>query len=212
MDEVAVIDTPAAAEASLGPIRSRLLAALTEPGSASTLAGRVGMPRQKVNYHLRELERHGLVELVEERRRGNMTERVMRATARSYVISPSALGGVAPDPARGADRRSAFWMLAVASRLVQDVGTLITRANKAGKPLPTFTLDSELVFASAADRADFVEELGSTIARLIGRYDSPGAGGGRAHRVVLAIHPSITPDGTARHIREAGTPTKGELK
>jgi DNA-binding transcriptional ArsR family regulator len=49
------------------------------------LAARVGLARQKVNYHLKALERHGLVELVEERRKGNVNERMLRATAASYV-------------------------------------------------------------------------------------------------------------------------------
>ena len=64
MIDVAVIDDPAAAEAALEPARARLLAQLTEPRSAAMLAAAVGLPRQKVNYHLRTLERHGLVELV----------------------------------------------------------------------------------------------------------------------------------------------------
>src|ERR1700750_2729689 len=98
MLDVAVIEDATAAGAALEPIRARLLAELVRPGSASSLAARVGQPRQKVNYHLRELERHGLVELVEERRKGNMTERVLQATASSYVISPSALAAVAPHP------------------------------------------------------------------------------------------------------------------
>jgi DNA-binding transcriptional ArsR family regulator len=93
--EVAVIEDSAAAEVSLDPVRARLLAELAEPASATMLAAKVGLPRQKVNYHLRALERHGLVELVEERRKGNAIERVMRATAASYVISPGALAAVA---------------------------------------------------------------------------------------------------------------------
>ena len=97
MLDVAVIGDPAAAEVSLDPVRARLLAELAEPASATMLAARVGLPRQKVNYHLRALERHGLVELVEERRKGNCTERVLRATAASYVISPSALAAVQPE-------------------------------------------------------------------------------------------------------------------
>src|ERR1700736_3122132 len=122
MLEIAVIEDPAAAAASLDPVRARLLAELSEPGSASTLAARLGMPRQKVNYHLRALERHGLVELVEERRRGNVSERVMRASAASYVISPAALSAVAPDPDRAPDQLSARWLLALAGRLVQELG------------------------------------------------------------------------------------------
>src|ERR671915_1767835 len=110
MLDVAVIGDPVAAEVSLDPVRSRLLAELAEPASATMLASRVGLARQKVNYHLRALERHGLVELVEERRKGNVTERVLQASAASYVISPVALAAVAPDPARSPDRLSAAWL------------------------------------------------------------------------------------------------------
>src|ERR1700731_4844896 len=137
MHDVAVIEDAGAAEGSLDPVRARLLAALIEPGSASSLAGRVGLTRQKANYHLRALERHGLVELVEERRKGNCTERVLQATAASYVISPTVLSAVAPDPSREPDQRSARWLLAVAGRLVREGGELITRSGAAGKPLAT---------------------------------------------------------------------------
>src|SRR5256885_8045205 len=138
MHDVTVIDDPAAAEASLDPIRARLLAELAEPGSATTLAAQVGLSRQKVNYHLRALERHGLVELVEERKKGNVIERVLRATAASYVISPTALAAVAPDPGRTPDQLSARWLLALAARLVREVGDLITGATAARKTLATY--------------------------------------------------------------------------
>jgi DNA-binding transcriptional ArsR family regulator len=196
MLEISVIDDPAAAEVSLDPVRSRLLAELAEPRSASMLATRLGLPRQKVNYHLRALERHGLVELVEERRKGNMTERVLRATAASYVISPVALAAVEPDPARSPDRLSARWLLALAARLVRDVGVLITGAAKARRPLATFALDGEVRFASAADRAAFAEELTDAVTALVARYHDETAPRGRPHRIVVAVHPSIT-NGTA---------------
>ena len=193
MHDVAVIEDPAAAEASLDPIRARLLAELAEPGSASTLAARVdGLTRQKANYHLRALERHGLVELVEERRKGNCTERVLRATAAAYVISPSALSAVAPDPSREPDQRSARWLLAVAGRLVREVGELITGAKVAGKPLATLGIDSEIRFASARDRAAFAVELSEAVNRLVAKYHDEHAPGGRPHRFVVALHPTIT--------------------
>jgi len=191
MFDVTVIEDPAAAEVSLDPVRSRLLAELAEPGSATTLAAKVGLPRQKVNYHLRSLEKHGLVELAEERRKGNMTERIMQATAASYVISPTALGAVQPDPERAPDRLSARWLLAVASRLVQDVGTLLTGSAKAGKRVATFAMDGEVRFASPADRAAFADELTAAVNHLVGKYHDEHAQGGRAHRVIVAVHPSI---------------------
>jgi DNA-binding transcriptional ArsR family regulator len=191
MWDVAVIEDAAAAEATLDPLRARLLAELAEPGSASSLAARVGPPRQKVNYHLRELERHGLVGLVEERRKGNMTERVLQATASSYVISPAALAAVAPDPQRSPDRLSARWLLAVAARLVSDVGALITGATRAGKRVATFALDGEVRFASAADRAAFAEELTNAVTGLVSKYHDDAVLGGRKFRVVVAIHPAL---------------------
>ena len=188
MDDVAVIEDPAAAEVSLDPIRSRLLAELAVPGSATMLAGRIGLPRQKVNYHLRALEQHGLVRLVEERRRGNVTERMMQATAASYVISPTALAAVAPDPARAPDRLSARWLLALSARLVREVGSLITGADRAHRRVATFALDGEVRFASPADRAAFAEELTVAVTDLLGRYHSET---GRKHRLVVAVHPAL---------------------
>jgi DNA-binding transcriptional ArsR family regulator len=190
--EIAVIEDAAAAELTLDPIRARLLSELSEPGSASTLAARVGLSRQKVNYHLRALERHGLVELVEERRKGNCTERVLQASAASYVISPSALSSLEPDPSREPDQRSARWLLALAGRLVKEVGELIGAASDAGKPLATLGIDSEVRFASARERAAFAAELAGAVNGLVARYHDEAAPGGRSHRFVVALHPTIT--------------------
>ena len=93
--DIQVIDDPAAAAVALGPMRSRLLSELASPASAATLAARVGLARQKVSYHLNALEAHGLVRLAQERKWGGLTERLLVATAASYVVSSSALGPVA---------------------------------------------------------------------------------------------------------------------
>jgi DNA-binding transcriptional ArsR family regulator len=204
--EVAVIEDPETAEVALDPVRSRILAELAEPGSASSLAERVGLPRQNVNYHLRALEEHGLVELVEERKKGNMTERVLRATALSYVISPAAMNGVEPDPSRSPDRLSARWLIAVASKLVRDVGELVAGAAKARKRLATFAMDGEIRFANAADRAAFAEELATAVTSLVSKYHDETAPRGRDHRVVVAVHPSLKPDAPDVH---HGTETEG---
>ncbi|MEU7580697.1 helix-turn-helix domain-containing protein [Streptomyces sp. NPDC041068] len=194
MLDVTAIEDPAAAAASLDPTRARLLAELTAgPASAAMLAGRVGLPRQKVNYHLRALERHGLVELAGERHRGNVTERLMRARAASYVISPLALAALQPDPERARDPWSARWLLAVAACLVRDVGTLLALAARARRRPVTFALDGEVRFASAADRTAFAEELAAAVGTLIHAHGAPEGRRGRDHRLVVALHPSIGP-------------------
>ena len=135
MLDIQVIDDPAAATVALEPMRSRLLSELVEPASAATLATRVGLARQKVNYHLHALEAHGLVRLAEERKWGGLTERLLVATAASYVVSPSALGPVAVDPNREVDRLSASYLIALGARVVREVGDLVRRAEEAGQRL-----------------------------------------------------------------------------
>jgi DNA-binding transcriptional ArsR family regulator len=184
--DVEVIEDPAAAAVALDPLRSRLLAELVEPGSAAVLAARVGLGRQKVNYHLGALEAHGLVELTEERKRGGITERVLQATATAYVVSPAALGSSAADPDETPDRLSARYLVALAGRLVREVGELARRATATGKRLPTLAIDTEIRFRSAEDRAAFADELTATVIDLASRYHHDD---GRPHRLVVAAHP-----------------------
>jgi DNA-binding transcriptional ArsR family regulator len=186
--DVEVIDDPAAAMAALDPVRAKVLAVLAEPGSSTTVAAALGLPRQQVNYHLRTLERHNLVRVVEERARRGLTERVMLASARTYVLSPSALGQSAADPAR-TDRLSTRYLIAVAARMVGEVAELASRADKAHKPLATLAIDSEIRFASAAHRAAFTAELTTAVAGLAAKYHDERATNGRWHRLVVAAHP-----------------------
>jgi DNA-binding transcriptional ArsR family regulator len=192
--EVEVIDDAAAAVAALDPVRLRLLAELSSPLSAAALATRVGLARQKVNYHLRTLEAHGLVRQVDSRRWGGLTERLLVATAASYVVSPAALGVVAADPERsGGDRLSARYLLALAARIVREVGTLVRGADEAGQRLPTLALDTEIRFRSAEERSAFAAELTEAVTGLVSRYHDESAAGGRWHRLVVAAHPRPHP-------------------
>ena len=187
--DLEVIDDPAAAMVALDPIRARLLAELGEAGSAASLANRVGLSRQKVNYHLRALEAHGLVRPVEERRWGGLVERRVIATATSYVVSPAAMGEAASDPARASDRLSARYLIALAARVVREVAELVRGSKEQGKHLATLALDTEVRFRSPAERAAFTAELTGAIAGLVARYHDATAPGGRAHRLVLVAHP-----------------------
>jgi DNA-binding transcriptional ArsR family regulator len=204
MLEVEVINDPAAAMVALDPVRSRLLAELAEPASAATLATRLGIARQKVNYHLRALESHGLAKVAEQRQWGGLTERLLVATATSYVVSPSALGPVAAESVRSAvrsksrnavsksretDRISASYLIALASRIVCEVGNLLRRSREANKHLATLSLDTEIRFRSAADRAAFSNDLTQAITKLVARYHDESAPKGRAHRLVVVAHP-----------------------
>jgi DNA-binding transcriptional ArsR family regulator len=189
MLDIQVIDDPAAATVALEPIRIRLLSHMATPASAATLATRVGLARQKVNYHLHALEAHGLVRLAHERKWGGLTERLLVATAASYVVSPSALGPVAVDPNREVDRLSASYLIALGARVVREVADLVRRARGAGKRLATLAVDTEIRFRSPKDRAAFSNELTEAIMQLVSKYHDASAPGGRSHRLVVVAHP-----------------------
>jgi DNA-binding transcriptional ArsR family regulator len=189
MLDVEVIEDAGAAAVALDPIRLRILSELAQPASAAALAGRLGLARQKVNYHLRALEEKGLVRVTEKRKWGGLTERLLVATAASYVVSPAAMGKMATDPCLCRDRLSARYLIALAARIVQEVTSLLRSSAESGKRLATLSIDTEIRFRSAAERAAFTEQLTSVITQLAARYHDESAPGGRAHRVVIVAHP-----------------------
>lgn len=190
MIDIAVLDEPAAAVAALDPRRSRLLAALaSEPASAAGLAARLDMPRQQLGHHLRTLEEQGLVVEVGQRRHGGLTERVLAASAAAYVVSPAALGTAAADPDRIADRMSAAYVVALAARAVREIGQLLRGAERAGKRLPTLSIDADVRLASPEDRAALAAELADAVRRIAAKYHDESAKGGRWYRVIALSHP-----------------------
>ena len=197
MQALDVLDDPVVAALALDPLRSRLLALLRgEPASAARLAPLVGLPRQKVRYHLQALADHGLVTEVGQQRHGGLTERLFSASAAAYVVSPAALGDAGVDPSRFDDRLSAAYLVALAARAVREVGSMLHRAAAADQRLATLSIDTEIRFRSADERADFAAELQATVLDLTARYHDESTPAGRRHRLVFFAHPSPTGDST----------------
>ena len=183
---IAVVDDVQHARTLLRGPRLRLLEELRErPDSATGLAERLGMPRQTINYHLRQLEQSGLVELVEERGHGRCVERVVAPAAAAFTLSPATLGALAPRSRDVDDRSSAAYLAARAGEIVRDVGTLLAGS----EPVPTLTLETQIRFASAKERAAFARDLQRAVERLVTRYHDDRAGGERKFALLVAAHP-----------------------
>lgn len=184
-----VVGDPARAAVLLDPLRRRLLGALREqPDSAAGLARRLGQPRQKLNYHLRELEQARFVELVEERRKGNCVERVLGPTARHVLVDPTVLGAFEPEEAR--DRFSASVLVALAARAIREVAALADSAGRARKRLATVSLEGEVRLARPADLERFAADLAEAIGRVVAHHHDEEARGGRRFRLFLGAHPA----------------------
>jgi len=202
-----LLDDPAAAATLMDPTRLRLARALATPDSAAGVARKLGMPRQKVNYHLRELEKVGVVRLVEERKKGNCTERVVQARATHYLVNPDVLGGLSEGGADPADSFSWRYLVAAAARAIRDLAVLRKRADAVGKRLQTLTLQTEVRFKSQRELNAFSEELTGEIARLSAKYHDGSSTDGRLFRFLMGAYPAITKTEAeaAREAEEATT-------
>ena len=183
------------AGALLHPLRQRLLSLCLEPTSASELARRLGLPRQRVNYHVRKLERAGFLKPAGRARKGNMIEQRYVATARAYILSPGILGPVGPDWRDIADTASAEYLLALAEQVRADVGRAADEAQTEGKRIATLSLKSQFRFESPRQRADFSSAVRQAVVDVIARHSSPNRlengrpGRGKPFRLVLACYP-----------------------
>ena len=191
---VEVLDAAETAAVVLDPARLRILTALRDPDSSAGVARSLGLPRQRVGHHVRALEAAGLLTCVGERKKRNCVERLLQASARAYVLAPRLLGelGLSADEVR--DRFSSTYLLAAASRVIEEVSALRPRAEAAGKKLPTLTLQTEVRFASARSQNEFLDELLATFSDLVARHHRPDATGGRTFRISLLGNPALSPE------------------
>lgn len=185
---LALLDNADALRLALSPIRRRLLELLRQPGSAASLAETLGMPRQKIGYHLRALEAAGLVELAETRRRRGFTERLLVARADAFIVDPGLLDRAAVSAIETQDRYAADHLVRTAADIVREVGRMRGAAESEGRRLLTFTLDAEVAFAAPDDLERFAQRLAETMADLVREFDTPG---GKPFRLVAAAHPAV---------------------
>jgi DNA-binding transcriptional ArsR family regulator len=187
---IAVLEDPAAAATALDPVRAAMLDQLAaEPASATGLAVRLDLGRQKANYHLALLEARGLVTEVDRRRHGGLVERILGLAAGGFVVSPSAFGRAGARPEHVPDRLSASYAVALAARLVGELGRLVVSAAESSKRSPVLAIDVDIRFASAADRAAFADDAAAAVRALAARYHDDGRPGGRWYRVAFLAHP-----------------------
>jgi acyl CoA:acetate/3-ketoacid CoA transferase alpha subunit len=100
---------------------------------------------------------------------------------------------------------SAGYLTTLAGRTVHEVGTLARAAEAAGQRLPTFTIDTEVGFRSAEDRAAFADGMAAAVLDLVSRYHHDD---GRRYRLVVAAHPK--PGDGPVSVRPSDDPTPQE--
>lgn len=192
---ITTLHDAAAAELLLDPLRSQLTAHAAEPISATQLGEHMDQPRQKINYHVHKLAEAGLLERAGSRPRRGFTEKLYQATAEAYLISPSLLGPLAPDPSDGQDAFSAGHLLALVSRTQSELSQVLADAREDDERVATLSIDATVHFASPTQRAAFTQALEDAIARILRKHtagvdeDGQPQAGTRPFRFLITSHP-----------------------
>jgi biotin operon repressor len=186
-----VADTPRAG-VMLKPLRLKILAEARAPQSASAIAATLGLPRQKVNYHVRQLARAGFLRRAGRQRKRGLVEQKYVVTARAFLLGAGVLGPMGADPHDTGDKMSAAYLLTLAARMQREAGHAWKDAHAAGRRLPVLSIDTEIAFASPEQRARFADALASAVTKVVAEHSVPAAQATRAarpFRLVLGCYP-----------------------
>ena len=188
---LSIIRDPNQARSLLNPLRRSVLEALQEPGSSSSVADDLSLPRQRLNYHVRAMESEGLLVHVENRRRGNCVERVVQARAQRYILDPDLLGSLGSGSPVAGDHRFSFStqdLVSSSSRTLSDVGALLEADPRQASRLPTLSLEAHIRFRSAKEEVEFAKSLREVLDRMTRRYHDATAPGARTFRITIGGH------------------------
>ena len=183
------------AELLLHPLRQKILSEARQASTASEIARRVGLPPQKVNYHVRTLADAGFLKPAGEGRKRNLVEKRYRASARSYLLLPQVLGEMSPSALGEADRFSASALMMLSALLQRELSVWLTEDTPTQTSVPTLSLESELRFESPQQRAEFAAALQRAISDVVAQHASPARDHqgrprpGRPYRLVLGCYP-----------------------
>jgi DNA-binding transcriptional ArsR family regulator len=188
MKRIESVSRPEALQALAHPLRVRVLERLREPASAATVARDLRVPRQRVNYHLKELAKAQLVRPVGERRSGNFVETLYESVARTFVVSPRVAWADARRATAMAEQFSLEQLVLLGERLQRDAAVLLDRAAFDGEEIASASVEADVRFATAEDRAEFLRAYLAAVGPLLKRYASAA---GSPYRVALAVYPDV---------------------
>ena len=177
------------------PLRLAILQAASAPQSATEIAAGLGVPRQRVNYHVDRLRRAGFLVPAGRRQRRGLFEQRYTASARAYVLDPGVLGSLGARAEHIEDRLSGEYLVALSSQTQSELGQVMAEAGREGKRVATMSLSADIRFTSPEQRARFAHALQKAVTRLVARHTAPAQADdgqlppGRLFRLVVGCYP-----------------------
>jgi DNA-binding transcriptional ArsR family regulator len=188
MNPILCLEDPAAIACATHPVRAAILESLRSPSTAAAVARIIGQTRQNVTYHIRELERAGLVRHVGERHAGTFIEQLYQAVATTFVISARSTWADPQARAQAlADEASLGELFEAGERLQRDTAALLDRAVFDGQHIPSASVTTDVRFADEASREGFLHEYVIALTALTRKYAHRE---GAPYRLLLAAYPA----------------------
>jgi DNA-binding transcriptional ArsR family regulator len=159
-------------------LRIRIIEALGQQAMTSKqLALLLGEAPAKVHYHLHELEKVGLVNLVEIREKGNMLEKYYRAVARNISASETFFQRVPPDETLAAMRE---FLQHITQRFLQ---VLSLAASQPPKVHISAHLNGEQLWMTSGEYQQLAKQIGA----LVEPYKRPRSNAGEQEYTFIDI-------------------------
>jgi DNA-binding transcriptional ArsR family regulator len=189
--EIESIESLERASALLHPLRVRLLERAAEPVSAVELARELGETPQKLNYHLKALEKAGLLKKVREEKRRNLTKAFYQAQAKRLWFSPRLMAERGDDARTARDQLSLHHLLGLARELEQDVVAALNVSRRKERGVASLGVKAELAFPDGEARRAFMQEYMAMLDALVRRFGATAdAAAPERYKALLAVYPA----------------------
>jgi DNA-binding transcriptional ArsR family regulator len=187
-----VLDQVGQISALFKPIRLEMLTMLAEPRTCGQLAEVFHTSPQKIYYHIKVLERAGLVVKVYEKRVRGIMEGYYQAAAESYWLAPELINKL------GGERRvngqmSLGYVLGLAGQVQSEVAPFLKHEGE----VPSLGISAQVNLKHGSDRAEFLEELQNAVQKIAEKYGSledeeVNGGGEENFRLIFACYPRVS--------------------
>ena len=182
MRAVRIIDDLDTLKLMAEPTRAAIVELLDEPRSVTQLAEALAVPRTRLYHHIELLLGKGLIEQVDERRVGPMTERIYALTAKTFRASARLLrsGDV--------EERAEALTTLILDTTKADLRRSLASAESAGEEVTPLVLGRSIASLTREQAAALKAELEA----LVARFDEAHAQepGGRPFAFAWALYPS----------------------
>lgn len=192
ISETHVVRSPEQAAALLNPLRAEILAHTREPASAAEVARKIGDSPQRINYHLKALEKVGLVRRVGARQVRNLVEVLYQAIAKSFLLS-EAVGLDSWAAERIKEQGSLAHLITLSERIRRDA-LLLMEQSETEREIPSASLQMKVHLDSEERRNALLRDYAAMLEELVSRYGAAEDSDENAFRVAAVIYPEI-PEG-----------------